>query len=429
MSFFSIIKRSRLAAKDHTNKTTTTGKQKEAPMPTTTTTTTTYWHVPTHAASDALLGAPAGWVRDDADRIRAHNRQRIAMSVLADEHNHWRSNNSSSSSSATPTLSPMHLVNAHGLPGGSSSSSSDSSTSLGREPHLWPRPGVGVGRLSRSPYTAATDAGAGAYVGPSSRSYSSLNAELYRAAPAPLSSSSSSMSPAAATTVRPQPDRINPAFLAPPPPSARSPPVRSKSYYSRSRAPTKHARKNECADDMGEAYGRPQSTSLEMRAISEKADKSDDKGSRSNNNNDDEEEDDNTTTRNQSRPAPEAAFNCVRWVPPQLYSDQPAAPAPLALGSASGERRPPPAAEVQASPERTPVLSALLSSSDDGQPGGPKDSMGPGRVPSPPPPPPPPKSLERLQKRAIAEAAVGVAEAAEAAAAASSLGRREVIVA
>ncbi|KAF9881896.1 hypothetical protein CkaCkLH20_01042 [Colletotrichum karsti] len=70
MSVFSLIKRSRQQAKDHKEK--QAEKAKEAPKQ-------AYRHIPTHAAVDALSGAPAGYRHEDRSRILEENRRRSAM--------------------------------------------------------------------------------------------------------------------------------------------------------------------------------------------------------------------------------------------------------------------------------------------------------------------------------------------------------------
>ncbi|KAL0944316.1 uncharacterized protein CTRU02_202203 [Colletotrichum truncatum] len=72
MSVFSLIKRSRQQAKEHNQK--QADKAKEAPKQ-------AYRHVPTHAAVDALSGAPSSWKHDDRPRIIEQNRRRSAMAA------------------------------------------------------------------------------------------------------------------------------------------------------------------------------------------------------------------------------------------------------------------------------------------------------------------------------------------------------------
>ncbi|KAK3398152.1 hypothetical protein B0T20DRAFT_452962 [Sordaria brevicollis] len=72
MSVFSLIKRSRQAAKEETAKKAEKEKA-EAKVP--------YKHVPKHAAVDALLGGPTGWKEADRVRIMEENRRRSAMTA------------------------------------------------------------------------------------------------------------------------------------------------------------------------------------------------------------------------------------------------------------------------------------------------------------------------------------------------------------
>ncbi|KAL2065610.1 hypothetical protein VTL71DRAFT_3280, partial [Oculimacula yallundae] len=70
MSIFSKFKGAKKAAKDHK----AAEKQKEA-----TDTVVPYKHTPTHAAVDALSGAPSSWSRNDAGRIKAEHKRRSEM--------------------------------------------------------------------------------------------------------------------------------------------------------------------------------------------------------------------------------------------------------------------------------------------------------------------------------------------------------------
>ncbi|KAF6842043.1 hypothetical protein CPLU01_00136 [Colletotrichum plurivorum] len=72
MSVFSLIKRSRQQAKEHSQK--KAEKEKEPPKQ-------PYRHVPTHAAVDALSGAPSSWKHEDRPRIQEQNRRRSAMAA------------------------------------------------------------------------------------------------------------------------------------------------------------------------------------------------------------------------------------------------------------------------------------------------------------------------------------------------------------
>lgn len=69
MSIFSKLKASKKAAKEHK----AAEKQKEPE------TTIPYKHTPTHAAVDALSGAPSSWSRDDRSKIKAQHKRRSEM--------------------------------------------------------------------------------------------------------------------------------------------------------------------------------------------------------------------------------------------------------------------------------------------------------------------------------------------------------------
>ena len=72
MSIFSKIKGASQAAKEHKKaKTPDPGLQKSAPARTR--------HVPTHAAIDAMLGAPSSWKEIDRSAIRAQHKRRSMM--------------------------------------------------------------------------------------------------------------------------------------------------------------------------------------------------------------------------------------------------------------------------------------------------------------------------------------------------------------
>ncbi|ORY63255.1 uncharacterized protein BCR38DRAFT_486008 [Pseudomassariella vexata] len=71
MSVFSIIKRGRQQAKEHQASKAKKTKEEAAKIP--------YKHVPTHAAIDALSGAPSSWRHDDRPKIMEQNRRRSAM--------------------------------------------------------------------------------------------------------------------------------------------------------------------------------------------------------------------------------------------------------------------------------------------------------------------------------------------------------------
>ncbi|GAW16065.1 hypothetical protein ANO14919_054880 [Xylariales sp. No.14919] len=71
MSVFSIIKRGRAQAKEHSAKQADKDKSEAVKLP--------YKHVPTHAATDAIATAPSSWKQDDRSKIREQNRRRSAM--------------------------------------------------------------------------------------------------------------------------------------------------------------------------------------------------------------------------------------------------------------------------------------------------------------------------------------------------------------
>lgn len=73
MSVFSIIKRGRAQAKEHSAKQADKEKNEAVKLP--------YRHVPTHAATDAIATAPASWKQDDRSKIREQNRRRSAMAA------------------------------------------------------------------------------------------------------------------------------------------------------------------------------------------------------------------------------------------------------------------------------------------------------------------------------------------------------------
>ncbi|EAA32989.1 hypothetical protein GE21DRAFT_5861 [Neurospora crassa] len=72
MSVFSLIKRSRQAAKEQNAKNAQKDKE-EAKVP--------YKHIPRHAALDALMGGPTGWKEADRLRIMEENRRRSIMTA------------------------------------------------------------------------------------------------------------------------------------------------------------------------------------------------------------------------------------------------------------------------------------------------------------------------------------------------------------
>ncbi|TPX13133.1 uncharacterized protein E0L32_006559 [Thyridium curvatum] len=73
MSVFSLIRRGRQAAKEHKDKQAEKDKKAAEKPP--------YKHVPTHAAVDALNGAPQTWRADDRPRIIEQHKRRSAMTA------------------------------------------------------------------------------------------------------------------------------------------------------------------------------------------------------------------------------------------------------------------------------------------------------------------------------------------------------------
>ncbi|KAI1461967.1 hypothetical protein F4805DRAFT_453198 [Annulohypoxylon moriforme] len=77
MSVFSLIKRGRAQAKEHNAKQAERAKEESVKLP--------YRHVVTHAASDALSGAPSSWKHADRPRIMEQNKKRTA--IMANDSN------------------------------------------------------------------------------------------------------------------------------------------------------------------------------------------------------------------------------------------------------------------------------------------------------------------------------------------------------
>ncbi|KAI2465511.1 hypothetical protein F4781DRAFT_23975 [Annulohypoxylon bovei var. microspora] len=77
MSVFSIIKRGRAQAKEHSAKKAERAKEEAVKLP--------YKHVVSHAASDALSGVPSSWKHADRPKIMEQNKRRTA--IMANESN------------------------------------------------------------------------------------------------------------------------------------------------------------------------------------------------------------------------------------------------------------------------------------------------------------------------------------------------------
>ena len=74
MSIFSRLKQSKKAAKEHKAKASQQITAEERPKQ-------PYKHIPTHAAIDALSGAPSSWKHEDKPRILEQHRRRSMMTV------------------------------------------------------------------------------------------------------------------------------------------------------------------------------------------------------------------------------------------------------------------------------------------------------------------------------------------------------------
>lgn len=73
MSVFSKLKMSKKAAKEHKAKAAEKDKEPVITVP--------YKHVPTHAAVDALSGAPSSWKAEDRPKIKDHHHRRSQMAM------------------------------------------------------------------------------------------------------------------------------------------------------------------------------------------------------------------------------------------------------------------------------------------------------------------------------------------------------------
>lgn len=71
MSIFSKIRGAKKAAEKHKGAKTQEKDAEEKAAP--------YHHVPTHAAIDALSGAPSSWKAEDRSAIKAHHKRRSAL--------------------------------------------------------------------------------------------------------------------------------------------------------------------------------------------------------------------------------------------------------------------------------------------------------------------------------------------------------------
>jgi hypothetical protein len=78
MSVFSKLKLSKRAADEHKAAAAASNQGEEAPV-----VKEKYKHIPTHAAFDALSGAPSSWKHEDKPKIMEHNKRRSQMSSLS----------------------------------------------------------------------------------------------------------------------------------------------------------------------------------------------------------------------------------------------------------------------------------------------------------------------------------------------------------
>ncbi|KAF7856289.1 hypothetical protein EAF04_009817 [Stromatinia cepivora] len=79
MSIFSKIKGSKKAAQQHKEKAIAEGNQQKKSEEEVT--KVPYKHIPTHAAVDALSGAPSSWKNEDRTKIREHHKRRGQMTI------------------------------------------------------------------------------------------------------------------------------------------------------------------------------------------------------------------------------------------------------------------------------------------------------------------------------------------------------------
>lgn len=79
MSVFSKLRLSKKAAKEHKAK--TAEKQKADQLAEEAVAKVPYKHIPTHAAVDALSGAPSTWKAEDRPKIKDHHQRRSQMAI------------------------------------------------------------------------------------------------------------------------------------------------------------------------------------------------------------------------------------------------------------------------------------------------------------------------------------------------------------
>ncbi|KIN07749.1 hypothetical protein OIDMADRAFT_109346 [Oidiodendron maius Zn] len=103
MSVFSKIRHSRKAAKEHKVK----AAEKEAAA-----TVLPYKHVPTHAAIDALNGAPSSWKSEDLSKIKEHHKRRSQM-VISRTHSTLSTTSYMNAAAGPSTQGPPPLPQAY----------------------------------------------------------------------------------------------------------------------------------------------------------------------------------------------------------------------------------------------------------------------------------------------------------------------------
>ncbi|KAF4621642.1 hypothetical protein G7Y89_g14506 [Cudoniella acicularis] len=103
MSVFSRIRQSKKAAKEHKAKAAAAEAPKVVKVP--------YKHVPTHAAVDALSGAPSSWKHTDRSKIKEHHQRRSQMVISRAESTTSFANAAIGSSSNLPRNSSYSSYN------------------------------------------------------------------------------------------------------------------------------------------------------------------------------------------------------------------------------------------------------------------------------------------------------------------------------
>lgn len=97
MSIFSRLKMSKKAAKEHKQKLSQKANSDDIPK-------APYRHVPTHAALDALTGAPSSWKHEDRPKILEHHKRRSMMSISRTGSVHSTRTDPASHTPAVPSL-------------------------------------------------------------------------------------------------------------------------------------------------------------------------------------------------------------------------------------------------------------------------------------------------------------------------------------